>query len=867
MTILTVINQNITATNTFLKSILNYKAINKIIVINYLLSEEEQKENLTSHKIIHINCNENKGYSYALNLGLKYISEHFKNSNIIISNNSIKVSEATINSLLKKLKHKDIGIVSPNIFVLNNKMKCNKKLNLLQFLKLQMPFKYKKEVQKESNIIFFDDDYYQNDISYVYYSSLLFAVTKEQTMRKINYLDDKIYISYEEAILAEKMLQYDYRWAISNKDTVYSTQDSKFDLAPNIKSDNSVSNKSLRYYLKKYLTHNFLDKIIYVLICIIMFIKGKLSYMYVKLLIWIDKVKYLIPALFKMWKMYHFSLSLKEAKKIISNLASSIRHNVVWPKDVIGYHNWIIKNEIPFVPEQVHRYQPTFSFIINCSKNDTAVDWLMNSLLRQTYKKFEIIFIDEYFNKYKNKDARIKIYKDNSKNNVIDNNIIKQCDGEYLIFLQSNMTLNPDALLYMVDLLNKEEQVDLIYADSDQIDHKKNRINPVFKSDWAPDTFLSYNYIGDFFAIKKEIFNLVKGYRNNFGSFSNYDLLLRVTELTPNIFHVSKILCHYQQNSNRVANDIEKGQKALEDTLKRRKIMGKVEVVDNEGLFNIQYDLGKDNDLVSILLPTRDHVEYLKLCIESIYEKTTYKNFEIIIIDHDTVQPDALQYLNEIEKRYNNIRIIKKHGEFNYSNFNNSAAKIAKGKYFVLMNSDIKIITPNWIELMLGYAKQSHIGCVGAKLYYPDKTVQHGGVIIGMGGIASHAFIGKSDEEDYCHRLKVVHNYSAVTFACIMVNRDKYFEIGGLNEDLKCAFNDVDFCLRMLNHGYYNVFLPQVTMYHYESKIRGLDNKGWKLQRFTGEKNYMKNKWHTDTVNDKFYNCNLSKAVAFYIGK
>ena len=830
---------------------------------------------LKNDKIIEINCDdETEGYSCVINCGLKYISEHFKNSNIIFSSPFVSVNEDVIISLLKKIANPKIGLIVPTVLINHKESKCNKLLTLSQELFLRLPFVYRREIKKKPNIVCYEFDELKDDVSTVGFSNLLFFVTKEHVMRKIDYFDENVKLNYEEEILAKKLIDNNYNWSISKNDIVESASSLKMNVGSNYKKLRA----SRKYYFRNYLSKNMIDKIFLRLCLFIDDIKnlfiGKIRGINI-----INKIKnfssLVVDAIKKSWNQYHFVIPPRMLKRYFQQFMYKLKYNSFSVFDDERYNEWVCKKNSIAINHKYLSYKPLISIFIVTNKESSI--YLLNSIdsiLNQSYDKFDIHVIDngdldsnliKDLHKY-DKKINLHINKNKNKKNIITymNKTINNCDGEYVLMLRANDVLHEEALYDFASLINTNTKVDLIYTDEDTITKSGKFRCPVFKADWSPDTLLSFNYIGDEFIVKKDIFKKIGGYSQEFINDYNYDFLLRLSEFTTNIYHISDVLYHsYKIILNNIDQMIKEGKKAIENALLRRSQEASVKIVNENNTYFVEYK--HNHEMVSIIMLTRDHVEYLKTCIESIYEKTTYKNFELIIVDHCTVQKEALKYLQEIQNKYDNIKVIRKEGEFNYSYLNNEAVKMAKGKYFIFLNSDIKIITPNWIELMLGYARQEHIGCVGCKLLYADKTIQHGGVLLGIGGVAGHAFAGSIEEKDYCNRLKVPYNYSAVTFACVMVKSDKFYQINGLNEDLKCAFNDVDFCLRLLEKGYYNVFVPQVEMFHYESKIRGLDNKGEKLKRFLREVKYLNNHWESQINNDKFYNKNLSKIIPFYI--
>ena len=308
------------------------------------------------------------------------------------------------------------------------------------------------------------------------------------------------------------------------------------------------------------------------------------------------------------------------------------------------------------------------------------------------------------------------------------------------------------------------------------------------------------------------------------------------------------------------------GIKALEDMLSRNKIKGSVENYYSSYIIN--YDV-PSKAKVSIIIPTRDRIEILKNCIDSVLEKTVYKDYEIIVIDNGSVEEESIKYFDEIKKD-KRIDVIRVDEPFNYSMLNNVGVKHAKGNYICMLNNDIEIINPNWLNIMLGYASQKHVGAVGPKLLFADQRIQHAGVVLGtgVGNIATHAFyLEPRNAAAPAGRLVVPYNYSAVTGACIVVSKDKYLEVGGLEEKLAVNYNDVDFCMKLLDAGYKNVFLPQVELYHLESVSRGKINDEAKEKQLKHEQEFMKNKWKNKLLNDIYYNENYSKMHLFKLEK
>lgn len=509
-----------------------------------------------------------------------------------------------------------------------------------------------------------------------------------------------------------------------------------------------------------------------------------------------------------LWSEYHFSVpkNIKNQLKLKLKLRNNGTRDFYDPTDIRDYKKWIKKNN-EIVEYEKLKYNPLISIVI---KDNGNIDKCINSINDGSYKNIEILTI--------NKDIKS----------------LSKVKGDYVAYINSSSILDKDALYYIVKELNDDRKLDIIYTDSDYLNKKNKRCNPCFKPDYSPETLLSYNYISNLCVIRKTLLNKVKDVKLD----TNYDLVLKTTELTNNIKHISKILYHskYIENNNK---------EIIKDAIKRK---------NKESII--------DNPLVSIIIPTKDHYEDLKQCITSVIEKTIYKNYEIIIVDNGSTDKDVINYEKELEKKYKNIKILDLPVEFNFSYLNNEAVKKSKGEYIILLNNDTKLITSDWIGRMLSYACIDHVGTVGAKLLYEDKTIQHAGIVAGLGGIAAHAYVGYPENDFGLYKdLNLPRNVIGNTAACFMISRKKYKEVGGLEEKLKVAYNDVDFNFKLYDKGYYNVFLPSVELIHYESKSRGFDTSGEKYKRFLDESNLTYEKWEKYIDRDPFYNENYSKKV------
>jgi GT2 family glycosyltransferase len=393
------------------------------------------------------------------------------------------------------------------------------------------------------------------------------------------------------------------------------------------------------------------------------------------------------------------------------------------------------------------------------------------------------------------------------------------------------------------------------------------RYDPYFKPDFSRELFRSQNYLNHLTVHRAENIRAVGGWRPGFEGSQDYDLNLRVMErIDPRaIRHIPKVLYHWRAaEGSTAASGSEKtyaydaGFKALDEHARRTGLNAVVEAAPDTPFYRVRLLLPERRPLVSLIIPTRDRVDLLKGCVESILSRTIYENYEIIVIDNNSREPETQAYLAQLRQRAN-ARVLSYAGSFNYSAINNFAVGHASGEIVGLINNDIEAISPEWLGEMVSWAVQPDIGCVGAKLYYADQRIQHAGVILGLGGVAGHSHKYASREDPgYFYRLKVVQNLSAVTGACLLVRKEIYDAVGGLNErDLKIAFNDVDFCLRVREAGYSNVWTPYAELYHLESMSRGLEDDLEKIRRFQSEIAYMKERWALE--NDPFYSPNLTR--------
>ncbi len=408
--------------------------------------------------------------------------------------------------------------------------------------------------------------------------------------------------------------------------------------------------------------------------------------------------------------------------------------------------------------------------------------------------------------------------------------------------------------------------IDFLYSDEDKIDENgKIRSSPHFKPDFAPDTLRSYNYICHFSIIKTSLFLAVGGFRPGYEGSQDYDLFLRVTEKAKHIVHIPQILYHWRETAYSTARNIgvkpyvvEAARNALLSHLERLGMPGAVEDGVAPTTYGVRYSISGE-PLVSVIIPNKDHVNDLKTCLNSVLSKTTWTNYEILIVENNSTAAATFQYYETL-KDETRVRVINYTGGFNYSAINNLGAREAKGDFLLLLNNDTEVLSPDWMTRMLEHAQRRDVGAVGAKLYYPDNTIQHAGVILGLNTLADHAFKNVQKEViGYFGRTHLIQNASIVTAACMMIRKDVYFEMGGLDETFAVAFNDVDLCMKLRQKGYLIVFTPYAELSHYESKTRGLEDTPKKKKRFHAEVLRFYERWgFPNVLRDPYYNPNLS---------
>ena len=446
------------------------------------------------------------------------------------------------------------------------------------------------------------------------------------------------------------------------------------------------------------------------------------------------------------------------------------------------------------------------------------------------------------------------------------NRTIENAQGELICVLNEQDELTADALYEVVKILNQHD-AEIIYSDHDHIDEKNSYCDPQFKPDFSPDLLLAYNYIGQTLFLQKNLFVRTGGFRGESAPCHVYDLILRITEKTYKIAHIPKVLYHRKTGVHHAsmecqtyaAGAADQGIKVIENALARRGINGGVYRGTFPETYRIKRSLTK-TPLVSIIIPFKDKSECLEVCINSILQKSTYEYFEIIGVNNQSKEEKTHHTIDYFKRHDHRIHFIEYPFHFNYAKIHNYAINGAKGEQIIFLNNDIEIITPEWIEMLLEQSQRPEIGAVGAKLYYKDNTIQHAGVIVGLGGIAGHIYrFYKKTNKEFVYRVHLVHNVSAITGALLMCKKEAYLSINGMDEEhFPVSLNDIDFCLRLLEEGFLNVMTPYCEAYHEEAVSRGLDETVGKVLRFYREAAYFKKRHAWILKNgDPYYNKNL----------
>lgn len=551
-----------------------------------------------------------------------------------------------------------------------------------------------------------------------------------------------------------------------------------------------------------------------------------------------------------------------------------------------SYQKWIRhhlpdRNELEKQKKTSFGYRPKISFVVPLYKTpEKYLRRLTESFQEQTYSNWELCFSDgsgaqspltELLKELTAKDNRIKYVSHEESLQISENtnSAIEIATGDFIAFADHDDELTPNALFECVKAINEKPQTLVIYTDEDKMSMDGHKFfQPHFKPDYNPDLLCTVNYICHLFVVSRKVIEKVGGLRSEFDGAQDYDFVLRCVEAVKDeeICHIPKILYHWRCHEDSTAENpesklyaFEAGRRAVQAHYERTGIHAEVFKGEYLGLYRTKFI--RDHDpLISIIIPNKDHIDDLKRCMESIEQKSTYKNYEYIIVENNSTDSATFEYYKKLEAENPKVRMVYWDGVFNYSAINNYGASFAKGEYLLLLNNDTEIINPDCLEELLGYCMRKDVGAVGARLYYEDDTIQHAGVVIGFGGIAGHCFVQqKRGTTGYCHRIICAQDYSAVTAACMMVKKSAFDAVGGLSEELAVAFNDIDFCMKLRKAEYLIVYNPYAELYHYESKSRGLEDTPEKVARFNKEIATFEKKWPEILENgDPYYNPNLT---------
>ena len=522
--------------------------------------------------------------------------------------------------------------------------------------------------------------------------------------------------------------------------------------------------------------------------------------------------------------------------------------------------------------EKLKNYSGEILFSIVMPVYNVEIKWLdkaIESIEKQNYKNWEICIADdcstrqevrEHLSAMKNSRIKIKLLEKNQGISGATNAAAALASGEYILLMDNDDELAPSALHEFYQKIKKEGS-EIIYSDMDIIDVKGKTRDPLCKPDWSPDLFLSQMYLGHLIGFKKSLFEKVGGFRGEFNGSQDYDLLLRMTEMTDKIGHVSEILYHWRDLPNSTAANPESkpyaqtaGLNAIQEHLDRVYGKGAATANETENLFvyDVRYHMNEEPK-VSIIIPIKDHADLLKAAIDSIYAKTTYKNFEIIILNNNSEKEETFSYLKKVEEEHDNVIVKDAAFEFNWSRLNNYGMKFATGDVYVCLNNDVEVIEPEWLTRLVEKAIRKDVGVVGGLLLYEDNTIQHAGVVIGMGGWADHVFKGMKPQHYGSPFVSpmVTRNVSAVTGACLAVSKATIEKIGGFDEKFIVCGSDIELALRANQHGLVNIYDPNVRLYHYESKSRDaskipqidfdLSDQMYKTYRKNGDPYYNRN--------------------------
>jgi len=539
-------------------------------------------------------------------------------------------------------------------------------------------------------------------------------------------------------------------------------------------------------------------------------------------------------------------------------------------RDAISYQAWL-KRHMPsksvLQQQRAHKfvYQPKISIVIPLYKTpEKYLAELIASIKAQTYANWELCLSDgsgenspmtEILKKYEAEDERIKVVYNGKALQISENTnaALRIASGDFIAFADHDDLMAPNALFECVSAINEDSTIEILYTDEDKVDmNGKGHFMPHFKPDFNLDMLRSVNYICHLFVVRRDVYEKVGMLNHEFDGAQDYDFVLRCVETSSNIKHIAKILYHWRAHKDSTAENpeskryaFEAGARAIQAHYDRLGIRATVEATIHNGIYRSHYEL-QGEPLISIVIPNKDHISDLELCISSIEKKSSYKNYEFIVVENNSTDENTFEYYKELEKKCPRAKVVYWKGQgFNYPAINNYGVEQASGEYILFLNNDTEIVNEDCLKEMLSICMREDVGAVGARLYYEDGTIQHAGVIVGLGGIAGHAFVGfPHDSLGYFGRIQMTQNYSAVTAACVMIKKSIYNQVGGFDERYAVAFNDVDLCMKIREAGYLIVYNPYAELNHYESKSRGYEDTEEKVQRFNSEITLFKNRWN-----------------------
>ena len=553
------------------------------------------------------------------------------------------------------------------------------------------------------------------------------------------------------------------------------------------------------------------------------------------------------------------------------------------PEKTDDYEQWILKHRpdkktLRKQKKTVFQKKPLISIVIPLYQTpEPYLRELIDSVKAQSYENWQLCLADGspddrlkgFLDRNYGKENRI-VYRKLEQNGGISantNEAVALATGEYLMLCDHDDTLEPDALYEIIKAINEKDNPDVLYTDEDKVSMDgKHYFDPNFKPDYNLFRLRENNYICHIFVVKKALTDRVGLLRTEFDGAQDYDFIFRCCEEADKVVHIPKVLYHWRCHMDSTAADPESkayayqaGRRAIKEHYQRMGIDASVEMTERPGWYR-SYVKIQDNPKISIIIPNKDHIDDLELCLFSLTKRSTYKNYEILIVENNSEKPETFEYYKKLPDRYPKVKVLTWEKEFNYSAINNFAAKQAEGIYLLFLNNDVEILTPQWMEEMLQICQQKDVAITGAKLYYPDDTIQHAGVVLGLGGIAGHIMCKASREDPgYFGRTVTVQEISAVTAACMMIRTEDFWNAGGFDETFQVAFNDIDLCMKVRAAGKKIVFTPYAELYHYESKSRGLEDTPEKQFRFDKEVKAFEAKWSEQLAKgDPYYSPNLS---------